>query len=136
MESQRKGLILITIHNPNILDSTMTTTSSINGNNGSLQQEQEQQQQLHLQQLQQQQRNQKQNEIKTEVTGIPSMKFAKMYMKYRNAAPLRLCAYHLCTPDTPFYKMVVAFNTMILASDQRCRIKVHVGTYCAHLQYY
>ena len=122
METQRKGIVLITFHNPAISDSTTTTSSSNNnGSNGGLQQEPQQQQN------QQQQRKQK--ETQSDITGLPSMKFARKYMNSRKATPLRIAAYHLCTPDTPFYTMVRSFTTVMMGTEERCRMKVHVGTY-------
>ena len=128
VETQRKGIVVVTIQNPAISDLT-TTTSSSNNNDNDGGRQQELQLQLQQQQQQNQQQQQKQRETQSDITGLPSMKFATKYMKIRKATPLRITAYHLCTPDTPFYTMVRSFNTVVLGTEERCRMKVHVGTY-------
>jgi hypothetical protein len=60
---------------------------------------------------------------------VPSAKWASLYASRRRSLPLRICAYHLCTPDTPYYQMLHAFNAMMMKADERCRMKIHVGTY-------
>jgi hypothetical protein len=60
---------------------------------------------------------------------VPNIKWASIYASRRGCLPVRMCAYHLCTPDTPYYQIVQAFNSMMLKSDERCRMKIHVGTY-------
>eukprot|EP00537_Pseudo-nitzschia_pungens_P011230 CAMPEP_0172393360 /NCGR_PEP_ID=MMETSP1061-20121228/9237_1 /TAXON_ID=37318 /ORGANISM="Pseudo-nitzschia pungens, Strain cf. pungens" /LENGTH=506 /DNA_ID=CAMNT_0013124399 /DNA_START=369 /DNA_END=1886 /DNA_ORIENTATION=- len=106
VESQKRGMVFVTIHNPAIADST--TEDYSNGH-----------------------ANKKMNENYTpeqqqEISGLPSMQFAKFSIYRRNCLPMRMSAFHLCTPDSPFYSVVRSFTTAVLGGD-RCRIKVHVG---------
>jgi len=40
--------------------------------------------------------------------------------------PVRMVAFHICTPDTPYYTIVRSFNTAMV-KDERTRVKMHVG---------
>lgn len=105
VESQRRGIVFITIHNPALSDCTTEAVSTAQKNGMGHDGTQEQQQ---------------------EISGLPSMQFAKLCTHRRDCLPVRMSAFHLCTPDSPFYSMLQNFTTAIL-SGERCRIKVHVG---------
>jgi hypothetical protein len=80
--------------------------------------------------------HQQANDPKKDISGLPSMEFAKFYITRRNSKPVRMVACHLCTPDTPFYNIVRSWNTALLGTDERCRLKIHVGTfYFVRLRY-
>jgi len=101
VESQRRGIVFVTIQNPSLSDSTTTgSTSSNHGENFSDLQEQ---------------------------SRLPSIEFLKLSMVHRQALPIRMSAYHLCTPDTPFYGVLQSLITAVMTGE-RCRVKVHVGT--------
>jgi len=100
VESQRRGIVFVTIQNPSLSDSTTTgSTSSNHGENFSDLQEQ---------------------------SKLPSIEFLKLSMAHRQALPIRMSACHLCTPDTPFYGVFQSLITAVMTGD-RCRVKVHVG---------
>ena len=41
---------------------------------------------------------------------------------------VRISAFHVCTPDTPFYRLRRSFLTMVIGSHNRSRLKLHIGT--------
>ena len=41
---------------------------------------------------------------------------------------VRMSAIHICTPDTPFFRLRRSFVTMALGSHNRARLKLHLGT--------
>jgi len=104
IETQRNGIIVIIIHNPAITD--VSTTSSKGG-------------------------YQKTPSIDTRT--VPSVQWASTYANYRGSLPARMCANHLCTPDTSYYQIVQAFFALMLRSEERCRMKVHVGQHTENL---
>jgi hypothetical protein len=121
VETQRKGLVFVTIHNPAISDATSPTPamSSYDNDND--------------QTADHGQTTSDQNDDephKHDISGLPSMEFAKFYVTRRNSKPVRMVACHVCTPDTPFYNIVRSFNAAMLGTDERCRMKIHVGTFC------
>lgn len=122
VETQRKGVVLVVIHNPKIMDTHLPqaftseddTIYNKNENGATFEgfgQQQQQQQ---------------------DVVGLPSFKFAKFYVTNRNCLPVRMVAYHVCTPDTPYYSMLRSFTTAMLR-EARARVKLHVGMLCCVL---
>ena len=105
-------MVFITIHNPDIADSTTAGSTSKMDEDGKTTVDGEKEQQ--------------------ERTKVPSMTFAKIAIKERDCLPLRMSAFHLCTPDTPFYVILESFTAAMLKGD-RCRIKVHHGTWMSEL---
>lgn len=121
VETQRKGVVFVVIHNPKISDAVSTTppptpakpakvvsatipaataTDSTLLGDG-------------------------REEPQGVVSGIPNLNFVKFYVNRRRALASRMVAMHTCTPDTPFYSIVRSINTAMV--DDRCRIKLHVG---------
>jgi len=98
IETQRNGIVVVIIHNPAITDAS--TTSSKGGY---------------------------QNTPSQDTRSVPSVQWASTYANYRGSLPVRMCANHLCTPDTPYYQMVQTFFALMMRSEGRCRMKVHVG---------
>ena len=41
---------------------------------------------------------------------------------------VRISAMHICTPDTPFFRLRRSFLTMAIGSHNRARLKLHIGT--------
>ena len=52
--------------------------------------------------------------------------------KLHEVTMIRLCAVHLCTPDTPLYRVKRSFITMRTAHN-RLKLRVHVGMFRCHL---
>lgn len=116
VETQRNGIVFICMHNPAFSD--QTTGASDKNRNGIYRNKTDENSisSTHSEEASQQQ----------DVEGLPSLKFAKIYVNRRKGMPVRLVAFHLCTPDTPFYAILRSFNVAMLG-DERCRVKVHVG---------
>lgn len=106
VETQRKGMILLTIHNPKIIDSSTPENNDDH--------------------LIQDKQFYDDGTSKNDIGGLPSFQFAKLYVKSRKALPLRMTAFHICTPDSPYYSIVRSFNTSMV-KDERARVKMHVG---------
>lgn len=66
---------------------------------------------------------------KNDIGGLPSFQFAKIYLTRRKSLPLRIAAFHICTPDSPYYSIVRSFNTAMV-KDERARVKMHIGKKC------
>ena len=107
VETQRKGMVFIIIHNPNVTDSTSTPNAIQSEDPANTDSDTD-------------------DESMQDVDGVPSMWFAKTSQLMLKCLPVRLVAIHLCTPDTPFYNMMRSFNT-VMFRDLRCRTKMHIG---------
>ncbi len=60
-----------------------------------------------------------------EIRGLPSLRFAKIYVMARRGMPIRVVAFHTCTPDTPYYSIIRAYNSAMV--EERARLKFHIG---------
>jgi len=129
VETQRKGIVMIVIHNPAFSDQTTAASDSNhneftggennnNNNNNDIDRSHhiDENSNIDTEEPYQQQ----------DVAGLPSLQFAKIYINRRKGMPIRMVAFHICTPDTPFYSILRSFNVAMLG-DERCRVKVHVG---------
>ena len=56
----------------------------------------------------------------TTVTGIK---------KYLGGMAVRAVAFHICTPDTPYYHLLQLLLTSVARASQKCTMLFHVGTY-------
>lgn len=61
-----------------------------------------------------------------EVSGLPSMAFAKNSLKRSHGLPMRSVSFHCCTPDTPFFTLFRSITSLMLG-ENRVRLKMHVG---------
>lgn len=102
VESQRNGLVLVTIHNPDISDAqpskaihTLAHSPTADGDDYG------------------------------DNSKLPSITFARIYIRARRGMPIRLICLHTCTPDTPFYNILGAYHTHMI--EERARFKFHVG---------
>jgi hypothetical protein len=111
VETQRKGIIFVNIQDSAISDSTTPTSSDCNANGDD---------EANSNRANSTQQNQ-------EIKGLPSMKFAQIYVKGRLALPARMVAMHVCTPDTPFHAIIRSFVVAMTHIDYRGRVKMHVG---------
>eukprot|EP00531_Pseudo-nitzschia_arenysensis_P018566 CAMPEP_0116131312 /NCGR_PEP_ID=MMETSP0329-20121206/8939_1 /TAXON_ID=697910 /ORGANISM="Pseudo-nitzschia arenysensis, Strain B593" /LENGTH=591 /DNA_ID=CAMNT_0003625735 /DNA_START=421 /DNA_END=2196 /DNA_ORIENTATION=+ len=101
VETQRNGMVMVTVHNPGIADanpSTATETAALSAFG---------------------------DEEYEDIRGLPSLRFARIYVKCRRGMPTRLICLHTCTPDTPYYNIVRAYNSVMV--EERARLKFHVG---------
>ena len=69
-----------------------------------------------------------------DIRGLPSLRFAKIYVMARRGMPLRLIALHTCSPDTPYYSIVRAYNSAMIEERARARLKFHVGAFKIRLK--
>eukprot|EP00533_Pseudo-nitzschia_delicatissima_P009889 CAMPEP_0116087644 /NCGR_PEP_ID=MMETSP0327-20121206/5468_1 /TAXON_ID=44447 /ORGANISM="Pseudo-nitzschia delicatissima, Strain B596" /LENGTH=598 /DNA_ID=CAMNT_0003578715 /DNA_START=114 /DNA_END=1910 /DNA_ORIENTATION=- len=102
VETQRKGVVVVTFHNPAISDATPSsaTTESVSSAID-------------------------RDEDFEEIRGLPSLRFAKIYVMARRGMPIRVVAFHTCTPDTPYYSIIRAYNSAMV--EERARLKFHIG---------
>ena len=79
------------------------------------------------------------NDIDAQRTGVaglclfdssfPQLQTAGMFSPQDNwLMSVRLSAIHICTPDTPFFRLRRRFLTMAIGSHNRARLKLHLGT--------
>lgn len=63
-----------------------------------------------------------------DIISLPSRDELSFKRKVLDSIPLRLCAFHCCFPDSPLYKVIGAFLTHVVGSnDGMRRIRFHVG---------
>merc|ERR1712032_727309 len=97
IETQRNGYVFIVIHNPDICEVTTKKKSSTKGNNSE------------------------------DTRAFPDIKWGRILAKWRESIPLRLVACHVCTPDSPYYRMIRSWQTFLCPPHLRCRLKFHKG---------
>lgn len=100
IETQRKGMVLIIYHDPNITNSSTSPNSKDHTapNDGQ------------------------------DTRALPNSAWVRTYKKYLMAGRLvRQCAFHLCTPDTPYYHFIQLYCTLLAEPEIRCHMKFHVG---------
>jgi hypothetical protein len=79
------------------------------------------------------------NDIDTQRKGVAViLMFDSSFRKKTNAGvrfptgqlilSIRMSAIHICTPDTPFFRLRRSFVIMVLGSHNRSRLKLHIGT--------
>ena len=109
VETQRKGMILLIVHNPKITDASTPESDNRSGQDKQFFDEDA-------------------GTSKSDLGGLPSFQFAKIYVQRRKCLPLRMTAFHICTPDSPYYSIVRSFNTAMV-KDERTRVKMHIGKF-------
>jgi len=116
-ESQRKGVTFVVMHNADVAhEASMTSKKAKNcvgGDNVGKEEDQQENQQ-------------------PEITGLPSMKFTKQFVTRRLGLPTRMVAFHVCSPDTPFYALMQTFIAAMMGVE-RCRTKFHSGEFMENL---
>lgn len=102
VETQRNGIVMVTFHNPAISDATPLPATAESVSSAI-----------------------ERDENYEDIRGLPSLRFAKIYVMARRGMPLRLVSLHTCTPDTPYYSIVRAYNSAMV--EERARLKFHIG---------
>ena len=67
--------------------------------------------------------------------GLPSPNMMTAIKKYAGGMAVRMVAYHLCTPDTPYYQLLQLLLTSVARASQKCTMIFHVGTYICNTGY-
>ena len=69
---------------------------------------------------------------------LPSPNMMTAIKKYGGGMAVRMVAYHLCTPDTPYYQLLQLLLTSVAQASHKCttaRMIFHVGTYICNTGY-
>jgi hypothetical protein len=59
-----------------------------------------------------------------QISSIPK----KLRAKDHEVATVRASAIHICTPNTPFYRLRQSITTMRIGQNNRKKLKTHLGT--------
>ena len=63
---------------------------------------------------------------------LPSPNDRKLADRFNVAIPIRICAVHLCLPDTLFFRLFRSAMVLSFQSSSRLRLKTHTGTLYNH----
>ena len=59
---------------------------------------------------------------------LPGPNMVTGIKKYFGGMAVRAVAFHICTPDTPYYHLFQLLLTSIARASQKCTMLFHVGT--------
>ena len=60
-------------------------------------------------------------------TSFPGPEDRKMASRMNRSMPIRMVAFHLCAPDTMFFRMMCALIQVSMTGEQKYRINTHIG---------
>ena len=60
-------------------------------------------------------------------TSFPGPEDRKMASRMNRSMPIRMVAFHLCAPDTMFFRIMRALIQLSMTGDQKYRINTHIG---------
>ena len=63
---------------------------------------------------------------------LPSLYDRKLANRFNVAIPIRICAVHLCLPDTLFFRLFRSIMVLSFQSSAKLRLKTHTGTLHNH----
>jgi len=69
----------------------------------------------------------KYNNSNAESALVPDADSSSMGKRFFEAIPIRMCSFHFCLPDTPFFRMIRHIFLLILGENYRTRVKAHQG---------
>lgn len=60
-------------------------------------------------------------------TSFPGPEDRKLASKMNHSMPIRMVAFHMCAPDTMFFRIFRAIIQLSMTGDQKYRMNTHIG---------